>query len=432
MPETKEETETQADKDPETTVAVEGDDKPKPKSKTDDPKEEADGGPGENDLVMREGFPALRIPGTKCSPLVDGEEPIPRHTFWSSEKVLDFHPDYLENVRKDCELVFTARDKPGGQAYSAGQTFFLPANMKPRCALEALVKTIFEKHTEHVDKGMFSLEQSGAEWWTLVLDDDEDQKPREEDEEEDEVGLHFDADYELEEQATNLMLHPRLATVTYLSDVGAPTMVFDQKSPPMQDLKKTTLEKGINKAWLSHPRLGKHTVFDGRLLHGAPALFFPSQKRITEEEPPSKRRKISKKRYTLLVNIWLNHWVLDAAVLDDEVCAKLTTPWQAESNLKAGDDDDFKPSFTWNDVDLSKPSLVEKISLKPSTEDPAGEDEIALCNHTVTVKYNPTMDECHAASALGSTVELELADGAITLDVGDELQEDESDDENED
>jgi hypothetical protein len=136
---------------------------------------------------MREGFPALRIPGTKCSPLVDGEEPIPRHTFWSSENVLDFHPDYLDNIRKGCELVFTARDKPDGQAYSASQTFFFPASMKPRCALEALVKTIFEKHTENVDKAMFNLEKSGAEWWTLVMDDDEDDRPKEEDEEEDEV-----------------------------------------------------------------------------------------------------------------------------------------------------------------------------------------------------------------------------------------------------
>jgi hypothetical protein len=41
-------------------------------------------------------------------------------------------------------------------------------------------------------------------------------------------------------------------------------MVFEQKSPPMDDLKKSTLEKGISKAWLSHPKIGKHTAFDGR------------------------------------------------------------------------------------------------------------------------------------------------------------------------
>ena len=81
---------------------------------------------------------------------------------------------------------------------------------------------------------------------------------------EDEVGLHFDADYELEEQTGNILLHPRVATVTYLSDCGAPTLILDQKSPPMDDLKKSTLENVISTAWLSHPQVGKHTAFDGR------------------------------------------------------------------------------------------------------------------------------------------------------------------------
>ena len=44
----------------------------------------------------------------------------------------------------------------------------------------------------------------------------------------------------------------------------------------MDDLGKKTLEEDISRAWLSHPQLGKHTAFDGRLLHGAPALYFPS------------------------------------------------------------------------------------------------------------------------------------------------------------
>jgi hypothetical protein len=374
---------------------------------------------------MRDGFPALRIPGTKFKPMVDGIEPIPRHSFWASEDVINFHPDHLETFREDCETVFTARDKPDGQAYSAGQTFFLPSTMKPRCALEALVKTIFDNHVEHLEEGTFSTKQSGAEWWTLVLDADEDKKKgtADNDEEEgegDEIGLHFDADYELEEQASNVLLHPRVATVTYLSDFGAPTLIIDQKSPPMDDLKKKKLEEGISKAWLSHPKLGKHTAFDGRLLHGAPSLYFPPIKKQSEDEPAAKRQKIEKKRYTLLVNIWLNHWVLDAALLDEEVCSKLKTPWESESSDLKGDDS-YTPPFVWNKVDLSKPAEIEKQKLIPSKEDPAGEDEIALCNHNVTIKYNSTMEECHKASEMGSTVELELGQGALTLHVGEEL-----------
>ena len=280
------------------------------------------------------------------------------------------------------------------------------------------------------------MENSGCEWWTLVLDEDKkNDGEEEEDDDDDEVGLHFDADYELEEQASNILLHPRLATVTYLSDYGAPTLVIDQKSPPMDDLKKKKLEEGIRRAWISHPKIGKHTVFDGRLLHGAPALYFPPSKKNqptnnNDEQPTAKRQKIEKKRYTLLVNIWLNHWVLDAALLDEEICSKLKTPWEVEgSNLKG--DDSYTPPFVWNPVDLSKATEVTKQKLSPSNVNPAGEDEIALCNHNVTVKYNPTMEECHEASEAASTVELELDEGALTLHVGEELP-DATDDEAED
>jgi len=197
--------------------------------------------------------------------------------------------------------VFTARDKPDGAAYSAGQTFFLPANMKPRCALEAIAMKIFQEHTKDLEPGTFIPAESGANWWTLVMDDEAEESNAttaipplpavaaalvtpaataakaseyndEEDEGDDEVGLHFDADYELEEQTGNVLLHPRVATVTYLSDYGAPTMIFEQKSPPMDDMKKSTLENGIKKAWLSHPKVGKHTAFDGR--YEAKTLLF--------------------------------------------------------------------------------------------------------------------------------------------------------------
>ena len=74
---------------------------------------------------------------------------------------------------------------------------------------------------------------------------------------------------------------------------------------------------------------------------------------------------------------------------------------------------------------MTKPTKTEKIKLVPSNVDPAGEDEIALCNHNVTVKYNPVMSECHTASHLGLIVELELEKGTITLHVGQELSVDE-------
>lgn len=48
--------------------------------------------------------------------------------------------------------------------------------------------------------------------------EEKDNEEEEDDEEEDQVGWHYDADYGLEDQAPGLLLHPRVATVTYLSN----------------------------------------------------------------------------------------------------------------------------------------------------------------------------------------------------------------------
>ena len=163
--------------------------------------------------------------------------------------------------------------------------------MKPRRALEAIAMNIFHKHEQNLKEGIFNPAQSGANWWTLVLDenenveentattsastvevindgndnDEEDEEDEEEEEVgEDEVGLHFDADHKLEEQTGNILLHPQISMVTYLLDYGAPTLILNQKSPPMNNTNKITLEKGIRPAWLSHPKPGKDIAFDGR------------------------------------------------------------------------------------------------------------------------------------------------------------------------
>lgn len=74
--------------------------------------------------------------------------------------------------------------------------------------------------------------------------------------------------YRLEEQIPNYHVHPRVATVTYLSDTGVPTLILGKCSPPPTDPEKKSLDGSINKAWLSHPSAGKHIAFDGRYLHG--------------------------------------------------------------------------------------------------------------------------------------------------------------------
>ena len=137
------------------------------------------------------------------------------------------------------------------------------------------------------------------------------------------------------------MLHPRVATVTYLSNIGVPTLVLDKRSPPPKDIEKKSLGGSIEVGWLSHPMVGKHIAFDGRLLHGAPGTFFPTatKKRLDceDHEPATKKRKVevkstiscendvhsSTQRITFMVNIWLNHCPIDAELIDDNLCSKM-------------------------------------------------------------------------------------------------------------
>jgi len=391
----------------------------------------------ENDLVIRDGFPALKRRDGK-GPLISGEEPLPRHAFASYANALHIPEEFTDVIQRDCEKVFTARNIEDDAAYSAGTTFFVPAVMKPRCALEGLALRIFQAHVEGLD-GMYNPEQSGAEWWTLMLDAN---KPKDasgeedDDNDEDEVGMHFDADYGLEDQMPNILLHPRVATVTYLSNVGAPTLVLNKRSPPPSDPERKSLNGAIRRGWLSGPKYGKHVAFDGRLLHGAPALFFPGSSTAGVavnggKEPETKRQKVeerAEKRVTFLVNVWVNHCPMDAEPLDDDICRQMETPWEVPDETKKSDDS-FKPPFEWKNPDLSKPDPTEKLSLKQSKDDPAGTDEVVVCEHLVTFSYGPTMEELHAVAdktATGTSVELSL-DGAISLKVGEKVAEEEED-----
>ena len=126
-----------------------------------------------NDLIIEDGFPAFNtFTKTKAKTQEQEAEPkLPRYPFASFPTALTLSNNQLTSLLSDCEKVFTARTKDEDDAYSTGITFFLPAAMKPRCALESLARTIFTAHTSNLIPGKhYDLERSGAEWWTLVLD----------------------------------------------------------------------------------------------------------------------------------------------------------------------------------------------------------------------------------------------------------------------
>jgi len=329
---------------------------------------------------------------------------------------------------------------------------------------------------------------SGAEWWTLVLETSEPSEKKQEgctnpdskeddteDEEDDEVGMHFDADYGLEEQLPNYMLHPRVATVTYLSDVGVPTLVLDKRSPPPRDIEKKTLNGSIENGWLSCPIVGKHIAFDGRLLHGAPGTFFPSSSttKVIEErdekEPSAKRRKVqnfdggsssvtdddrskvSTKRITFMVNVWLNHCPIDAEPINDSLCSLMKTMWELRAdgkdengkNLKK--DADFIPGLKWSSQEApvhKKPAenelFQDKIKLAADESQWAGTEEVILCNREVDVLFCSTMKDLHgvtkkAQEEKGKSLEIRFDKNSLQLKVGAVAvdSEDENDEEDE-
>lgn len=387
-----------------------------------------------NDFVIRDGFPALRT--ETGEPLIEGPEPIPRAPFLSYSSALSNIQNQQDHLEQDCRAVFSARSKENDAAYSAGCTYFCPAVQKPRCALEALALEIFQAHVQDLPKGSYIPEQSGAEWWTLVLDahppkpEVEDEDDDEEDDH-DEVGMHFDADYGLEDQAPGLLVHPRVATITYLSNYGAPTLVLDRKSPAPNEVEG--MSGDIPRGWLSGPHVGKHVAFDGRLLHGAPATFFPGvavPSALVDDEPPAKRRKMeeddrkpapkqddqsskdeepavaSPQRITFMVNVWLNHCPLDAELLDDDVVEKLQTP----------------PDTKWG-LSLDKPDEPQQKSLNGVYEpDPGGEEETVICNRVVTLFYNDKLERQHelSQSLEGKSIALDFKNGSLRLKVGGE------------
>lgn len=110
--------------------------------------------------------------------------------------------------------------------------------------------------------------------------------------------MHYDKDEEL---ATSFGVgaFPQLSTVTYINVPinSAPTVI-------VPTLASNEIGSLISHCYLSLPKSGKHIVFDGRLLHGAPGQLSYLNK---SSESVSTVSNLSNIRITLLVNIWMNY-----------------------------------------------------------------------------------------------------------------------------
>jgi hypothetical protein len=129
------------------------------------------------------------------------------------------------------------------------------------------------------------------------------------------VSFHWDKDEDLRLLCGGSMyIHPHLSTVTYLTDIGAPTMVLSKRVNPMTG--ENVIEEVDTTGMVCWPKRGKHLSFDGRYLHAAPSDLmedgmFDRQTSFNEpKEMRDKERKVQQRRHrrvTFLVNIWLNY-----------------------------------------------------------------------------------------------------------------------------
>ena len=213
-----------------------------------------------------------------------------------------------ENLINDCKKIFNCSEVV--ENYSEGQTYFIKADSKPRCYLEECALNIFKYHTRNAS---YDPSQSGAEFWTQVIDHRDD------------ISWHFDRDYGLEEDES-MNIHPHLATVTYLTSSGGPTIILDKTSGINIS---EDISGFISNGVISKPLFGKHLKFDGSKLHAAPSDLKDQdddEEDDDEDEDDNDEEDEIKKnplRITFLVNIWLNHIPIQAIALTDNQVAIL-------------------------------------------------------------------------------------------------------------
>jgi hypothetical protein len=180
---------------------------------------------------------------------------------------------FLQGLIADAKLLFAAA---GGVT-----AFFVSLSTAPRTKIEYFAQTICRFHCSRLK--LKCSPEGGAEFWIQSRSSKEIIDAQS-------IDFHFDKDeFMLEQRGEHC--HPRIATVTYLSNTGAPTVVFDTTVQDVRD--ERNLNHGPCSAYVSFPHLGKHISFPGHLLHGCPVeLILPAQ-------------GMQYSRLTLLVNLWL-------------------------------------------------------------------------------------------------------------------------------
>ena len=249
-------------------------------------------------------------------------------------------------------------------------------------ALEQLAYSIFHRHIDAYNLRDMLGPHGGAEWWVQIKktnqgDNANDANAHANDGpksfKKEAIDLHYDKDEALAE-AFDLGSFPTLSTVTYLSGsileneisgekvCAAPTLVFphtyemtgegpigsSEESEEMEDDDNVNAKPAASsisiykqsmptpKVVISHARTGKHLVFDGRLLHGAPSdrLLRQDPDTIGEDSNASSLHKGI--RVTFLVNIWLTRRPSKVTILPADIRSNIMDATNGENGDMKG------------------------------------------------------------------------------------------------
>lgn len=230
-------------------------------------------------------------------------------------------------------------------------------HFSPRCNFEQMAFDIFQHHTRDAI-GTFDPLCSGAEWWVQIrpspektgrysmhapaaqaLDKNHNDNTEETNDNMEDSGIcfHWDKDEDLRLLCGGTTyVHPHLSTVTYLTAVGAPTLVAEGFR--IHNLTGEWHCPETASAYVSWPYPGKHLKFDGRFLHAAPAnLQAPgafkeqcqdnSSKTHLATDEFSQRKRAQQRRHrrcTFLVNVWLNYQPFNVNPFPESMLEKMS------------------------------------------------------------------------------------------------------------
>lgn len=155
-------------------------------------------------------------------------------------------PSLVERLEQECRAIAEYERSQPSLRNSKYATRWFPNGQLPRTAIEEAI-TRLRKYAAPGGRNI------GAEWWVQMVEAGPQGS----------IGWHVDKD---ESVASNkhYLLHPELASIFYLTDVGGSTVITEQWSPHGAGYDPLFPTHG----YLSRPEKNKYLIFHGELLHG--------------------------------------------------------------------------------------------------------------------------------------------------------------------